>query len=51
MGKIQFLCFSRFLLVLELEMKGAWDKLKAKTMFPDTITHKVLETDSSFYVK
>ena len=37
--------------VNEIKFQGVWLKLKATTFFPDTIIHKLFETNSSFHVK
>ena len=33
----------------EIKFEGAWGELESK--FPETITHKIFETNSSFLVK
>ena len=34
-----------------IKFEGVWDELESKTKFPETITHKITETNSSFHVK
>ena len=38
-------------IVKEIKFLGVWGELKATKMFPETIIHKIFETNSSFHVK
>ena len=38
-------------IVKEIKYEGVWGELKAKKQFPETIIHKVFETNSSFHVR
>ena len=38
-------------IVKEVKFEGVWGELESKKMFPETITHKIFETNSSFHVK
>ena len=37
--------------VEEIKFEGVRDELESKKKFPDTINHKISETNSSFHVK
>ena len=37
-------------IVKEIKFEGVWGELKAKKLFPETIIHKIFETNSSFHV-
>ena len=37
--------------IKEIKLRGVCGRLKPKKGFPETMTHKVLETNSSFHVK
>ena len=38
--------------VKEIKFEGVWDELESKKKkFPETITHKISETNCSFYMK
>ena len=43
-------CLRATEIVQEIKFEGVWGDLEAK-MFPETITHKISETDSGFHVK
>ena len=38
-------------IVKEIKFEGVWGELESKKRFPDTITHKRSETNSSFHAK
>ena len=35
----------------KIKFEGVWGELESKKRFPDTITHKRYETNSSFHAK
>ena len=35
----------------EIRFEGVWGELESKKKFPETITHKISQTNSSFCVK
>ena len=37
--------------VKEIKIKGIWGQVRIKKLFPETITHKVTETNSTFHMK
>ena len=37
--------------VKEITFEGVWGRIRIKKKFPETITHKIFETNSSFHVK
>ena len=37
--------------VKEIKFEGVWRDLDSKKLFPEKITHKIFETNSSFHVK
>ena len=38
-------------IIKEINFKGVWDELKPKKRFPETIDHKIFETNSCLHVK
>ena len=38
-------------IVKEITFEGDWGELELKKRFPETIIHKIFETNSSFHVK
>ena len=38
-------------IVKDIKFEGAWGQVQIKKRFPDTITHTIFETNSSFHVK
>ena len=37
--------------VKEIKLEGVWGELESKKKIPETITHKISETNSSFHVE
>ena len=37
--------------VKEIKFEGVWGKLESKKRFPETITHKIFDTNSGFRMK
>ena len=38
-------------IVKEVKFEGVWGNLESKNKFPETITHKIFETDPIFHFK
>ena len=38
-------------IVKEIKYEGVWGELESKKKFPEKITHKISETNSSFHLK
>ena len=38
-------------IVKKIKFEGVWGELESKKRFPETISHKIFETNSSFHVK
>ena len=37
--------------VKEIKFEGVWGELESKRKFPEIVTHKIFEINSSFHVK